>query len=180
VDHLARRRLLIAASQPGEREPPLRQASQAECTTVPDASDVAASIAQRIERGDTEAEALLVARFGRGVRVVICHASSDASVAEDLFQETFRVGLERIRAGALRDQTQVAAFLAGLARTLATEHFRRARRAPQENVLVLERMAAPGATSLDAVTRAEGLVRSPAPWRRSPPTVTGRSSAAST
>jgi RNA polymerase sigma-70 factor (ECF subfamily) len=103
--------------------------------------------------GDTAAEAQLVLRFGRGIRVVLRHASSDPNVTEDLFQETFRVGLERIRAKALRDPGQVAAFLAGLARALATEHFRRLRRAPQEDVSVLERMAAPGGTSLNAVAR---------------------------
>jgi RNA polymerase sigma-70 factor, ECF subfamily len=154
MGHLAGRPS-IAASQSAEPKAPLCRKSQAECPVVPDAFEAAASIAQRIERGDTEAEAQLVARFGRGIRVVIRHASSDPTVAEDLFQETFRVGLERIRAGALRDHAQVAAFLAGLARTLATEHFRRLRRAPQEDVSVLERMAAPGGTSLDAVARRE-------------------------
>jgi RNA polymerase sigma-70 factor (ECF subfamily) len=133
---------------PSERRGPL-----ARWRAVPDASDSAASIALRISQGDTAAEAQLVLRFGRGIRAVLRHASSDPTIAEDLFQETFRVGLERIRAGALRDPAQVSAFLAGLARTLATEHFRRLRRAPQEDVAVLDRMAAPGGTSLDAVTR---------------------------
>jgi RNA polymerase sigma-70 factor, ECF subfamily len=132
-----------------------RRARLAECSAVPADSDTAANLARRIEQGDAAAEAQLVTRFSRGVQVVIRHASSDPSVAEDLFQETFRVGLERIRAGALRDPAQLAAFLAGLARTLATEHFRRVRRAPQEDVSVLERMAAPGTSSLDAVSRGE-------------------------
>ena len=135
--------------------PTERRGRLAECASVPDDSDTAASLARRIQEGDATAEAQLVARFSRGIRVVIRHASSDPSVAEDLFQETFRLGLERIRAGALRDPAQLAAFLAGLARTLATEHFRRVRRAPQEDVAVLERMAAPGLSSLDAVARRE-------------------------
>jgi len=130
-----------------------RQGRLAECAAVPDDSDTAASIARRIQLGDPAAEAQLVARFSRGIRVVIRHASSDPNVAEDLFQETFRVGLERIRAGAVRDPAQLAAFLAGLARTLATEHFRRVRRSPQEDVAVLDRMAAPGTSSLDIVAR---------------------------
>ena len=135
--------------------PTEREGRLAECAAVPDDSDTAASLAQRIQQGDATAEAQLVARFSRGIQVVIRHASSDPGVAEDLFQETFRLGLERIRAGALRDPAQLAAFLAGLARTLTTEHFRRVRRAPQEDVAILERMAAPGLTSLDAVARRE-------------------------
>jgi len=133
-----------------ERRPRL-----AECGAVPDGPDTAASLARRIEQGDPAAETQLVTRFSRGIRVVIRHASSDPTVAEDLFQETFRLGLERIRAGALRDPSQLAGFLAGLARTLATEHFRRVRKAPQEDVSILERMAAPGTSSLDLVARRE-------------------------
>jgi RNA polymerase sigma-70 factor, ECF subfamily len=145
----------MAAQREPKDAPPDRRPRLAEWSVLPDASDSAASLAQRIQRGDSPAEALLVARFSRGVRTVIRHVSSDPTMADDLFQETFRLGLERIRAGALRDPSQVAAFLAGLARTLATEHFRRLRRAPQEDASVLERMAAPGGSSLDAVTRRE-------------------------
>jgi RNA polymerase sigma-70 factor, ECF subfamily len=144
----------VAQPQTHDR-PAERRGRLAECGALLDDSDTAASLAQRIQQGDAAAETQLVHRFSRGIRVVIRHASSDPTVAEDLFQETFRLGLERIRAGALRDPAQLAAFLAGLARTLATEHFRRVRRAPQEDLSVLERMAAPGTTSLDEVVRQE-------------------------
>lgn len=149
------RRLSIAVRGEIDESPSNRRAPLAEWVAVPDSVDTAAGIAQRIQQGDVAAEALLVTRFGRGLRVVIRHASSDPAVAEDLFQETFRLALERIRAGALRDPGQVAAFLAGLARTLATEHFRRLRRAPREDASVLEWMAAPGGSSLDVVVRRE-------------------------
>jgi RNA polymerase sigma-70 factor, ECF subfamily len=120
---------------------------------VPLASEDAASIARRIQAGDTSAEPALVERFGRGVRTILRHAAREASLVDDLYQETFRVGLERIRAGGLREPGQVGAFLAGLARHLTTEHFRRVRRSEAEDPSVLERMEAPGGNSVDAIAQ---------------------------
>jgi|CXWL01.1.fsa_nt_gi RNA polymerase sigma-70 factor (ECF subfamily) len=87
----------------------------------------AAEIATRIAAGDASAEDLLVERFGRGVRLLLRHLTHDGARADDLFQETFRLALEKIRGGQLREPERLAAFLAGLARNLALgDHRKRA------------------------------------------------------
>jgi RNA polymerase sigma-70 factor (ECF subfamily) len=129
------------------------------CSVVPDGPDESVSIALRIREGDPSAESALVERFGRGVRVILRHVAGDPTLVDDLYQETFRVALERIRRGGLRNPAQLAAFLAGLARHLATDHFRRARRGSQESVSVLEHVAAAGPSSFDALSQRDQVDR---------------------
>ena len=45
--------------------------------------------------------------------------------AEDLFQDTFRLGLEKLRRGELREPAKLPGFLAQIARSLAIEHYRK-------------------------------------------------------
>jgi RNA polymerase sigma-70 factor (ECF subfamily) len=89
------------------------------------APGVAAQIVDRIRAGDPSAEEELVRRFSRGLSIILRRAAADATLAEDLHQETFRVALAKIRAGEVRDPSRLAGFLASLARNLAIEHFRR-------------------------------------------------------
>ena len=119
------------------------------------------ALAQRIRIGDPDAEQGLVDRFGRGVRAILWNVCRDRSVVDDLFQETFRVLLQRLRAGAVRDPSQLGAFVASLARNLATEHFRRARRSEGDSSARLERLEDPRPSAQELVTRAEqaSLVR---------------------
>ncbi|MDX2000223.1 MAG: sigma-70 family RNA polymerase sigma factor [Thermoanaerobaculia bacterium] len=106
-----------------------------------------AELARRIAAGDHAAEAELVDHFGRGVRVLVRHLTHDGARADDLFQETFRLAIEKIRAAELREPERLAAFLAGLARNLAIADFRRQRAHP--------------ATELDAVPEPEAAVPDP-------------------
>ncbi|HET9036911.1 MAG TPA: sigma-70 family RNA polymerase sigma factor [Myxococcaceae bacterium] len=118
-----------------------------------------ATLAPRIRAGDRSAEDELVRAFSRGVRVILRHVARDPALVDDLHQETFRVGLERIRAGALRDETQAGAFLAGLARNLAIEHFRKARRTVPEDEAGLERTPSPAASASEQLEREEDAQR---------------------
>ncbi len=118
-----------------------------------------ATLAPRIRAGDRSAEDELVQAFSRGVRVILRHVARDPALVDDLHQETFRVGLERIRAGALRDETQAGAFLAGLARNLAIEHFRKARRTVPEDEAGLERTPSPAASASEQLEREEDARR---------------------
>jgi len=83
-------------------------------------------LASRIRTGDRIAEEELVSRFNRGVTLLLRRSAGDPSLVEDLAQETFRIALEKIRRGDLREPGKVAGFLCSLARNLAIEHFRRA------------------------------------------------------
>lgn len=88
-----------------------------------------AELAGRIRAGaDREAEARLVARYARGVRLLLDRHTRTAAEAEDLFQETFCLAVTKLRAGELREPSKLAGFLASLARHLAVEHYRKATR----------------------------------------------------
>lgn len=86
--------------------------------------------------GDRDAETRLVERYARGVRIVLHRHTRGgvrgADLVEDLFQETFRLAVEKLRAGELRDPSKVGAFLAAIAKNLATEHYRKAARRQTE------------------------------------------------
>jgi RNA polymerase sigma-70 factor (ECF subfamily) len=109
---------------------------------------------RRIRAGEAGAEAELVRRYRRGVSVILRRSGADASAADDLSQETFALGLRKIRAGEIRQPERLAGFLTSLARNLAIEHFRRAgtRRGtgpPEED------LASPAASPLDDLLQAE-------------------------
>lgn len=88
-----------------------------------------ADLAARIRARETAAEDELVRRYSRGVRFVISQSVADRGQAEDVYQETFRLALEKIREGEVREPERLSGFLMGIARTLVLEHFRRAARA---------------------------------------------------
>lgn len=99
----------------------------AEALEAPAESPV--ELAARIRAGeDREAEARLVSRYARGVRILLDRHTRSVAEAEDLFQETFALAVAKLRAGELRDPSKLAGFLASLARNLATEHYRKATR----------------------------------------------------
>ena len=85
----------------------------------------ACELVAKIIAGDSEAEAALVQQYSRGLSVILHQATGDSAVAEDLFQDTFRIALEKIRRGEVRDPEKLSGFICSLARNLALLHFRR-------------------------------------------------------
>jgi RNA polymerase sigma-70 factor (ECF subfamily) len=86
----------------------------------------------RIRNGERAAEAELVARYSRGVTLILRRAAAEPAVAEDLFQEIFLLLLEKIRAGELRDPDRLSGFVCSLARNMTVDYFRR--RQPAETL----------------------------------------------
>ena len=83
--------------------------------TDPSMAGAAASLTDlvsRIRSQDSAAEEEFLARYWRGVTVIIRHACSDQALVEDVRQETFRVALEKVRAGAVRDPERLSCFVA--------------------------------------------------------------------
>jgi RNA polymerase sigma-70 factor (ECF subfamily) len=119
--------LALTDSHDLAREPPLDHDS-------PDASG-SSLLVERIRRGDRAAESDLVARYTRGVRMVVSRNSSDRTVVDDLCQETFSVALKKIRQGDVRDPSRLPGFMCGLARNITIDHYRRASRAPVAAVI---------------------------------------------
>lgn len=87
-------------------------------------SSSAADLVARIQQRDPQAEGALVERYGRAVRVMLKQLLRAQPQAEDLFQETFRLALEKIRSGAVREPAALPRFVTSLARNLAINHFR--------------------------------------------------------
>jgi RNA polymerase sigma-70 factor (ECF subfamily) len=79
----------------------------------------------RIRAGDRRAEAELIARFGEGLLFLLRRWTRDPTTAEDLYQETVRLALEKIRKGEVREPDKLVGFLRSLAKNLATHHYRR-------------------------------------------------------
>ncbi len=89
------------------------------------AGDDPVHLVRRIEASDPEAEATLVARYGRAVSLLLARHTGGRPEAEDLFQDTFTLAIGKLRRGELRDPSRLPGYLASIARSLATEHYRK-------------------------------------------------------
>jgi RNA polymerase sigma-70 factor, ECF subfamily len=114
----------------------------------------------RIMAGDRQAEAELIDSYGRGVRIIIRRAGGDATIIDDLSQETFRIVLEKIRRGDIREPERLSGFIRGVAKNLVIEHFRRVAR--QESLTDTEDITPSAPNQLERLLQKEkaGLV-----WR---------------
>ncbi len=83
------------------------------------------NLAERLSTGDAGAAAELVELFGDRLRQFLRRRTRNPADAEDLFQETFRLVLEKLRHGNLRDSRRLGGFLFGSARNLAIRHYQR-------------------------------------------------------
>jgi RNA polymerase sigma-70 factor, ECF subfamily len=91
-------------------------------------ADAGADLVSRIRAGDRQAEAELVERYSCGVKIIIRREIGSASVADDLYQETFRIVIEKTRRGDIREPEKLSGFVCGVARNLVIDYFRRAAR----------------------------------------------------
>jgi RNA polymerase sigma-70 factor (ECF subfamily) len=112
--------------------------------------------------GDAQSEIELVERYSRGVAFIIRRETGGASAADDLYQETFRIALEKIRRGDLREPEKLSGFVCGIARNLVIDYFRREAR--QEGLNEVEEAAplrSPAPGQLEELLRKEkgALVR---------------------
>lgn len=82
-------------------------------------------LVQRILSGDRTAEGELVQRFSRALRFLLLRLTRDEAAAEDLYQETFRLVIEKVRRGELREAERLPGFVSGMARNLFLGSVRR-------------------------------------------------------
>jgi RNA polymerase sigma-70 factor (ECF subfamily) len=96
---------------------------------VPDSSgEELANLVAGIVARDPRAEADLVERYSRAVAMLIRRLIRDEAERDDLFQETFRIAIGRVRQGAVREPERLSGFVCQIARNVALEHCRRAAR----------------------------------------------------
>jgi RNA polymerase sigma-70 factor (ECF subfamily) len=91
----------------------------------PLASSSQGDLVGRIVAGELQAEEELVGHYSEGLQFLLRRWTRDAATAEDLFQETVRLALEKIRGGEVREPSKLAGFLRSLAKNLAIHHYRR-------------------------------------------------------
>jgi RNA polymerase sigma-70 factor (ECF subfamily) len=84
-----------------------------------------AQLVARIRAGDHAAEEELVARYSRGISVILRRAAGFQPAADDLYQDVFLRAVEKIRAGEVRDPERLSGFITSLARNMAIDYFRR-------------------------------------------------------
>jgi RNA polymerase sigma-70 factor, ECF subfamily len=118
----------------------------------------AARLAERVRAGEPGAEEALVEAFGQGIRVVLRRAAGGSAAAQDLFQDTFRLAIEKMRRGELREPEKLPGFLCQIARNLAVEHFRREARRRLEPGAEEVQAPDPGPSPLDRVLAEERAV----------------------
>jgi RNA polymerase sigma-70 factor (ECF subfamily) len=118
--------------------------------------DSPGALVQRIRTGDRSAEDELVQRYSRGVFFVISQSVSDTTVADDIYQESFRLVLEKVRAGEVREPERLSGFISSLTRNLVIEYFRRSsRQQARLEADVDQRIPSPQPSQLDQLLRKE-------------------------
>jgi RNA polymerase sigma-70 factor, ECF subfamily len=82
----------------------------------------------RIRGGDRQAETELVERYNSAVMSIIRREVRDATVADDIYQDTLCIVLEKIREGDVREPEKLSGFVCGVAKNQVIKHFQRAAR----------------------------------------------------
>lgn len=119
-------------------------------------ASAAAALARRVQAGDAAAETELVERYSRGVHFLLTELTRDPARADDLHQETFRLVLEKVRAGELREPEKLPGFLRQIARNLFIAEYRKtARRGLEDLDAVAVPPADPAPDQLTQVLQAE-------------------------
>ena len=90
----------------------------------------------RIRCGDRQAETELVERYNCAVMSIIRRAMGNSTIADDLYQETFCIIIEKIRGGDIREAERLPGFVCAVARNQVIKYFQRAAR--QERLIETE------------------------------------------
>jgi RNA polymerase sigma-70 factor (ECF subfamily) len=115
-----------------------------------------ADLVRRIRADDPRAEEELVQRYSRGVSTIINRATGNRPDAEDLCQETFRIALEKIRQGDVREPEKLSGFICSLARNLVIDYYRRESRLKrQEDIKIARQLPDSAPSPLDQLVQKE-------------------------
>jgi RNA polymerase sigma-70 factor, ECF subfamily len=113
----------------------------------------------RITLGNSDAEDELFRRYKDGVAIIIGRIVHNESATEDLSQDTFRISLEKIRDGDVREPERLSGFICGVARNLAHDYVRKMRRLTnQEGILDAEQIRDPQPDQFDQLWSKERAV----------------------
>lgn len=87
---------------------------------------VASDLVSRIQQGDMLAEKHMIQRYQRGLMYALRRkANGDNTIADDVCQETWRIVIEKVRDGAIRQPDKLAAFIIQTGNNQLIMYFRR-------------------------------------------------------
>ena len=86
------------------------------------------ALVHRIVSGEPAAETELVQRFSRAISFLLRRLTRDEATVEDLYQETFRLVIEKVRRGELREPERLPGFVSSMAKNLFLGSARRGSR----------------------------------------------------
>ena len=91
-------------------------------------TDIGSELVSRIRAGDHQAEVELIECYNVVVMSIIRREVGNAALADDLYQESFCIILEKIRRGDVREAEKLSGFVCGVARNQVIRHFQRTAR----------------------------------------------------
>lgn len=113
-------------------------------------------IVRRIIAGDSAAEDEVVRRYRQGVAVIIDRIVRSQSATDDVSQETFKIVLEKLRRGDLRQPERLSGFVCSVARNAAIDYIRRARQLQnREENCDAEHIPDPAPSQFDEILKQE-------------------------
>jgi RNA polymerase sigma-70 factor (ECF subfamily) len=117
------------------------------------------ALVERVRAGDPAAEAALVARFSRGLSLMLRHLCRNPALADDLHQETLALVIDKLRRGEVREPEKLASFIRATARNLFIADRRKEARYTAldagDEASMPARVLATGPTALDEVLAGE-------------------------
>src|SRR6185369_11439053 len=100
---------IVLAFQTAGRQAPARHLSAGPRSLLMEPAALPGDLVRRIQAGDRQAEGELVEHYGEGLAFLLRRWTRDQDAASDLYQETFRLALEKIRRGEVRDPDRLPA-----------------------------------------------------------------------
>jgi RNA polymerase sigma-70 factor, ECF subfamily len=91
-----------------------------------DKTDGGTELVSRIRAGDQQAEVELIECYSPVVMSIIRREVGATALADDLYQESFCIILEKVRRGDVREAEKLPGFVCGVARNQVIKHFQRA------------------------------------------------------
>jgi len=112
-------------------------------------------LVNRIRAGDEQAEAELIERYYRGMRVIIDKIIDNPTDAEDLVQDTLIIALQQIRQGSVQYPERLSGYISAIARRTAWAHLKKKKTENFINVDEVELPANESKDQLEELLRAE-------------------------
>jgi len=115
-----------------------------------------ADLVSRVIAGDSTAEDEIISRYQRGVSIIIDRIVRSQTDSEDVSQQAFKIIIEKLRHGDIRDPERLSGFVCSVARNAAIDFVRRARHSRSlEEVGEAEHIPDPAPSQLDLLLSEE-------------------------